>query len=644
MRKFVFLIATFFLFVFSKAQWNPNTFVNLEVSPLAASDLQAIETTDGKTWVAYYAANVSGGYDMYAQLLDVGGNKLLGPSGVLVSNQPSGSATFVFNVCRDLSNNLIIGFQYELSGVLTAVVAKVNTDGTLPWGGGVTLSPGLSPYPAVTGEGDVVVAWNNNSPSTVYIQKLNGATGALVWASPIVVQVGTSLTTRGQVVCHNNGDFTAVFQKKSFGVSTTLYARRYTSGGLSVWPAAVQLSNLTSAAYRYYSLLSTGNTAYLGYYVSSGSRFVSYLQKMPPDGTLPWGINGSPFSTYSGSADPVQQTTSIAYSPGSKCIWAACSYSDPGQSNYGVYVQRFDTASGIVRLNPLGKEVYAISAARNQLCGNLALVDDAPFFTSYEDVTYKIYATRLDTVGNFVWVGNRVEVSSTTATMGNPKGRYAFTQAVSGQSVAVWTEDRGSGARVYAQNVSQLGTVPVTLSALSGVKRNGASHMSWTTYYESNNRGFEIERSNDGIVFSKIGFVVSKAANGASVQQYSFVDARPASGSNFYRLKQVDLDGRSSFSNIVSIIYEKPDRATIHSVFPVPAGEELSVRVLGGTAETMQLVISDLRGSTLKAQSYRVSGENSVLTINLNDIPPGSYILRVVDSRGTLLTRGFIRN
>ena len=132
------------------AQWNPNTSVNLEVSPLTGSDLQAIETTDGKTWIAYYAANGTGGYDMYAQLLDVGGNKLLGPSGVLVSNQPSGTATFVFNVCRDNNNSLIIGFQYEIGGTLTAVVAKVNTDGTLPWGGGVALTAGLSPYPSVT--------------------------------------------------------------------------------------------------------------------------------------------------------------------------------------------------------------------------------------------------------------------------------------------------------------------------------------------------------------------------------------------------------------------------------------------------------------------------------------------------------------
>jgi hypothetical protein len=626
------------------AQWNPNTSVNLEVSPLAASDLQAIETTDGKTWIAYYAENGTGGYDMYAQLLDVGGNKLLGSSGVLVSNQPSGSATFVFNVCRDNNNNLIIGFQYEMGGTLTAAVAKVNTDGSLPWGGGVALTAGLSPYPSVTTEGDVIVAWNNNSPSTVYIQKLNGSSGSTVWANPIVVQVGTSNTTRGQVICHADGDFTAVFQKKSFGISTTLYARRYTSGGVAVWAAPVQISNLTSSAARYYSLLSTGNTAYLGYYVSSGSRFASYLQKLPPSGTLPWGINGSPFSTYSGAGDPMQQTTSIAWSPGAKQIWAACSYSDPGQSYYGVYVQRFDTSTGAVQLNPLGKEIYPISAARDQLCGNLALINNAPLFTSYEDVTYKIYATLLDTAGNFVWTGNRREVSSTTATMANPKGRYAFTQAVGGQSVAVWTENRVSGNRVYAQNITQQGPLPVNLSGLAAVKRSGSSHLSWTTFSENNSAGFEVQRSTNRRDFSNIGFVQSKndGNNGVVQSYYTFVDSRPARGVNFYRLKQIDRDGGFVFSNVVALNHMS-EGAMLKSVFPVPAANDISVRAEIKESGITTLSVLDAQGATVLVKEFSTIEGDNVFTMNLDNIAPGRYLIRGDNKAGVLFTAPFIK-
>jgi hypothetical protein len=92
------------------AQWNTDTYVNLPISSFEVADMETASTTDGKTWIAFYVQN-SGNYDMYAQLLDANGYKLLGTDGMLVSNHTSGSATFVFNVCVDASNNLIIAFQ-----------------------------------------------------------------------------------------------------------------------------------------------------------------------------------------------------------------------------------------------------------------------------------------------------------------------------------------------------------------------------------------------------------------------------------------------------------------------------------------------------------------------------------------------------
>ena len=144
------------------AQWNSNTAVNLEVSGLVTGDMQPVVTSTGKTWVAYYHSN-NGSFDMRAQLLDVNGNKLLGPNGVLVSNKPTGSASFVFNICTDASDNLIICAQDQRAGggVNKAVAFKVGLDGSLMWGAdGVVLGNGLSPYPAVISNGETVIARN----------------------------------------------------------------------------------------------------------------------------------------------------------------------------------------------------------------------------------------------------------------------------------------------------------------------------------------------------------------------------------------------------------------------------------------------------------------------------------------------------
>lgn len=642
--KNYFLASLFFLLTScAYSQWNPNTFINLAVSSLNGDDLQTATTSDGKTWIAFYSNN-GGNYDMRAQLLDVNGNKLLGPDGLLVSNQTSGSATFVFNVCIDGNNSLIIGYQYEVAGVLSAVVTKVNTDGTLPWGNGVVLGDGLSPYPAINKTNDVIVCWNNNSPATLRVQKISNA-GVLMWASPVSINVGTSNTTRGQIVCHPNGDFTTVFQKKSFGISTTLYAQRYNTSGVALWAAPVQLSNQTTSAARYYSILAIGNTTYYGYYSSVGFRFNSFLQKIKDDGTLPWGINGSAFSTYNGASDPYQQTTSIAHATASPYIWSACTYSNSAQSQYGVFVQKFDTIAGAVMLNPIGKEVFPISASFESLAGSLSLFNDAPFFSIY-DVDYKIYATRLDANGDFVWSGNRVELSSTTAGPGSPKGRFAFTTCVNNQSVAVWSENRGAGNNVYAQAITSFGVLPVAMKSFTATKKDNACDLNWTTISEINCTSFEIERASDKMFFSKIGKVNSKSVSGNSniSLQYYFQDNTPLIGNNYYRLKQLDIDGNYKYSNIVMIKFDETSALSIQSIFPNPVVEFAEINLFSKFSGKCNIVLYDEAGRKINQFAKQLINGNNIIDFNTTGLSKGIYIINVTTDNGLSVSKKLIVN
>ena len=480
MKALFYSLAMFLFACSTKAQWNSNTDINLDIAEMAVADLQTAHTSDGKTWIAYYQPNGTGNYDMRAQLLDANGNKLLGANGLLVSNQTSGTATFVFNVCVDPNDNLIIGYQYQIAGNMSAVVTKVTPQGALPWGNGVVLGNGLAPYPASNAAGDVFVTWDNNNPSTSYIQKVSN-TGSAMWTTPAAVNVGSSNTTRGQIVTHPNGDFTLVFQKRGVAIYTTLYAQRYNSDGVALWPAALQLSNLTTAGVRYYSIINDGNTVYVGYYASAGSRFSAYVQKITASGTIPWGMNGSAVSTYATGAEPMQQATNIAHDPASGFIWSVSTYCDVNQTEYGVYVQKFDTATGAAQLAPEGKEVYAVSASFDTQAGDLLLINDAPLFMSY-DASYKIYATLLNGSGDFVWPENRKVFWSTTASLGAPKGRYAFSGVVNNQAVAVWQETRAGEERAYAQNVIQQSTFNLIQDFESGAS---SATDCWTAYNQS---------------------------------------------------------------------------------------------------------------------------------------------------------------
>jgi len=94
--------------------------------------------------------------------------------------------------------------------------------------------------------------------------------------------------------------------------------------------------------------------------------------------------------------------------------------------------------------------------------------------------------------------------------------------------------------------------LPVTLLGFTGKLENGQVMLNWSTAFELNNRGFEVQKSYDGVNFRKIGFVNS-AGNSASVQAYSLLDKEGAVELNYYRLKMIDLDNSSKLSDVILV-------------------------------------------------------------------------------------------
>lgn len=469
-RKISCQLLAFLISVFTanvlQAQWNTNTFENLLISGSSNADMESASTTDGKTWIAFFSQN-GGNYDMRAQLIDANGYKLLGADGILVSNQTSGSATYVFNVCVDASNNLIIACQDMRSGSMQAVLYKLSQTGAHLWNStGIILGEGLAPYPAVLSTGEVVVAWNQDPSNTLNIQKIT-TTGTLAWATPIPVMVGTSNTTRGQVIANTGGKFTLVYQKMGVGISTTLYAQMFTNSGTALY-APLQICNETTSGARYYSIAADNDITFVGYYSSSGFRFNSFLQRIEAAGTLPWGINGSNFNTLTGTNDNYQGQTDINLTPGSSYLWSVCNFSNPSQSQYGIYIQKFNKTTGQRMFTDLAKVVFPVSDTSYQHSGQLALVSDEPMFLFYDDDD-KIFATRLDANGNFAWPDTKVVLSSTTSAPATPKMRFGFTPDGADRCAGMWTEDRGSGYLGYAQGISIGGLIGIHVATQGNV-------------------------------------------------------------------------------------------------------------------------------------------------------------------------------
>jgi hypothetical protein len=167
--------------------------------------------------------------------------------------------------------------------------------------------------------------------------------------------------------------------------------------------------------------------------------------------------------------------------------------------------------------------------------------------------------------------------------------------------------------------------LPVTFGSFTAQKQNNTALLKWTTALESNSREFVVERSTDGKAFSSIGSV--KAAGfSASEKSYSFVDHTPLKGNNVYHIKEVDNDGKATYSDIRSLTFD--DLKLTIKISPNPATNIVTISIPGNNQD-LQIRLLNNTGSLLN--SYNMNGES--LSINVSGLARGMYNI-TIDGKG----------
>jgi hypothetical protein len=177
--------------------------------------------------------------------------------------------------------------------------------------------------------------------------------------------------------------------------------------------------------------------------------------------------------------------------------------------------------------------------------------------------------------------------------------------------------------------------LPVILINFRGEQSGSTNRLLWSTSTEINNKGFELERSSDGRNYSSITFVASKAENGNSISMlnYNFNDVRPLAGNNYYRLKQIDKDGKTTISNVV-LLSSKVSEITLNSVYPNPTIRELNLVISSPKAEKVTIVVTDLTGKVLLQKATQlIVGDNQEL-FNVQNLAAGTYFIKAVCANG----------
>ena len=168
-------------------------------------------------------------------------------------------------------------------------------------------------------------------------------------------------------------------------------------------------------------------------------------------------------------------------------------------------------------------------------------------------------------------------------------------------------------------NASVCSPLSTELVSLDISLKGRTAVLTWETATETNNQGFEIQRSRDGFEWETIAWQEGSGTS-STLSAYTYTDYNTYRGINYYRLLQLDFDGTSAYSSAVSITTTAVNTIDI---YPNPVSDFLVVSGLDG--RTMdEIVIHDLNGKEV----LRLTDTNNV--VDVSNLQPGMYVAVII--------------
>lgn len=149
--------------------------------------------------------------------------------------------------------------------------------------------------------------------------------------------------------------------------------------------------------------------------------------------------------------------------------------------------------------------------------------------------------------------------------------------------------------------------------------------VSWATAVEINNDGFEVLRSTDGVNFSNVGWVDGND-NSSVLQTYSFDDHNVAPNVvYYYKLRQVDNDGKSEETYIVSASLTGSETFVISDFIPNPTRDASKLIITTSTEQTIQVRMYDIIGQIISERQYNLSVGSNTINFDGQNVADGTY-------------------
>lgn len=197
-------------------------------------------------------------------------------------------------------------------------------------------------------------------------------------------------------------------------------------------------------------------------------------------------------------------------------------------------------------------------------------------------------------------------------------------------------------------SIIRLNPLPVTLLNFNAKPKDKASvEIMWETIEERTNSFFTIERSLDGLNFAAIKTVPSKAVNGNSTSNLSYVelDTKPYKGVSYYRLRQTDIDGKTTHSRIVVVNFDGngiDPTAEGFVVYPNPNdGKKVNLKFTDVNFDRAEIGVLDMMGREIYQTTITKNGDIFSMDF-LSSLAAGQYVIRFVTDSGKVYNRAFV--
>jgi hypothetical protein len=179
--------------------------------------------------------------------------------------------------------------------------------------------------------------------------------------------------------------------------------------------------------------------------------------------------------------------------------------------------------------------------------------------------------------------------------------------------------------------------LPVELLSFDGQAAGEAVQLEWITASESGSSHYLVERSIDGYTFEAIG-QVQAAGTSYSTLTYAFEDPQPVRGVNYYRLKQVDLDGTTDLSEVVAVTFARGVSAG--KPYPNPTATRINLDITLRSDAQLTVQLLDATGRLVRSYQQGFSAGTQLFSAPVDGLETGAYSLLITDASGEHMQAG----